>query len=63
MAFSFIWDEYPTMNIIGRWLNVWQGSCKAKNGQRKSHCGVEERWTTKQISGRRRGFFLINRGF
>jgi hypothetical protein len=43
MSFSFIWDEYVAMDVIGRWLNVWQGNRQAKNGQQKSRCGVEER--------------------
>jgi len=24
MSFSFIWDDYATMDIAGRWLIVWQ---------------------------------------
>jgi len=43
MSFSFILDEYGTMDITGCWLNVWQGSCQVKNNWRKSRCGAKER--------------------
>jgi len=42
MSFSFIWDDYAAMDIVGCWLIVWQGSCQVKNGQWKSRCGAEE---------------------
>jgi hypothetical protein len=29
VLFSFIWDEWARMDIIGHWLNVRQGSCQA----------------------------------
>jgi hypothetical protein len=43
MSFFYIWDEYAAMDIIGRWLNVWQGSCQAKSGQWKSRYGMEKK--------------------
>jgi hypothetical protein len=51
MLFSFIWDVYVVVDIIGHWLNVWQGSCQAKSSQWKSHYGAEERRIAKQVVG------------
>jgi hypothetical protein len=43
MSFFFIWDVCTTMDIVGRWLIMWQGSYQVKCGRWKSHCGMEER--------------------
>ncbi len=42
MLFSFIWDDYVVVDIVGRWLIVWQGSYHMKSNRWKSHCGAEE---------------------
>ncbi len=64
MSFSFIWDECVVVDIVGHWLIVWQRSYQAKSNQQKSYCGMEERRITKQISGKRGGFFfLVGKGF
>jgi len=42
MLSSFIWDVYADVDIIGRWMIVWQGSCQVKCSWWKSYCGVAE---------------------
>jgi hypothetical protein len=57
MSCLFIWDAYVVVDIVGQWMTMWQESCQAKCGRRKSRCGAEEGWIAKQISGGRFGFW------
>jgi hypothetical protein len=43
MSFSFIWDEWVGVDIIGHWLNVRQGSCQTMGSQQNFCYGTKER--------------------
>jgi hypothetical protein len=40
MSFSFFWDVYAIVDIVGCRMTMWQGSSQMKCGQWKSHCVV-----------------------
>ncbi len=58
VSFSFIWDEWVVMDIIGHWLNVRQGNYQTMGSWWNSRCGAKKKRTWRQIS-KRWGLILL----